>query len=246
MSILDRLKKQESPDNKKLFGVLLGTRTSGKTTTVATLSGRTLLLQAAVLESGSDSAVALAKELGNDLSVLTFESATELAQILKELLTDENFDNVAIDSLSAITELIYRTPEVARMTTKNVWDGFRLIGDKSSEIIMQAKALTYASMTTKPKHVWMLCAIDASHDAQGNINEVKLISKGNMAVSVVSKLGEAVITVLPPVPGDDGQPRRLITKSQGFFPGRVDGLLDHNNPGIIAPASLDAVIKLRK
>jgi hypothetical protein len=129
--------------------------------------------------------VALAKELGNDLSVLTFESATELAQILKELLTDDNFDNVAIDSLSAVTELLYRTPEVVRMTTKNVWDGFRLIGDKSTEIIMQAKALTYASMTTKPKNVWMLCAIDATHDAQGNINEVKLVSKGNMAVSIV-------------------------------------------------------------
>jgi hypothetical protein len=245
MSILDKLKKVEAPVPKKLFGVVLGTRTAGKTTTVATLPGKTLLLQAAVLESGSNSAAALAKELGNELAVLSFNTHTELMEVLAELVKDTEFDNVAIDSLSGVTEQLDRTPEITRLKKGNVWDGFRTIGEKTSEALLAAKALTYPDKVTKAKNVVVLCAIDVKHDTNGNINEVELVSKGRMAVSTVSKLGEAVITILPPTgTGPDSQPRRILTKSQDFFAGRVDGVLDHNNPGVVTPASLASVIKL--
>ena len=53
---------------KRLFCVVAGPRLGGKTTIAGTLPGKTLLLQAAVLESGSRSALKLARERGNKVA----------------------------------------------------------------------------------------------------------------------------------------------------------------------------------
>ena len=62
----------------------------------------------------------------------------------------------------------------------------------------------------------------------------------------LAKLGEAVVTVLPATRGENGTeiPNRLITKTQDWWPGRIDGLLSDENPGEL-PADLSKVLALR-
>ena len=73
MSVLSRLIAQKAED-KKLFAVVAARRLGGKTTLAGTLPGTTLMLQAAVLESGSNSAKQLAEQRGNKLVVASFTS----------------------------------------------------------------------------------------------------------------------------------------------------------------------------
>jgi hypothetical protein len=69
--------------------------------------------------------------------------------------------------------------------------------------------------------------------------------KGKVSLESLTKLAEAVITILPPGKTEDGAVnRRLLTLNDGLWPGRIDGLLDHQNPGIIEPADLGALLKL--
>ena len=244
MSILDRVNKQKdaAPAGKKLFGVVAGPRLGGKSTLAATLPGKTLMLQAAVLESGSKSAEKLAAELGHDLSILTFNTLAELDEYIKDLKVDEYFDNVYVDGLSALTELKYGDPAVVRRMKANVWDGYKDIGDYAGAVIMELKALTYPGIAKNPKNVFITCALSIKLDKAGGIADVGLETRGNMAVTAITKLGEAVVTVMN-VPGENGVERRLITQTQEWWPGRIDGVLDDANPGTL-PADLSLVLKL--
>jgi len=243
MSILAKIQQQNAaPVGKKLFAILAGQRLSGKSTLAGTLQGKTLMLQAAVLESGSDSAKALAKQNKNDLVIYAFETVAELKSIIAELNSDTVFDNVFIDSLSAVTDMKYAEPSTAVMIKRNVWDGFRCIGEDATEIIIKLKELTYPTKTKKAKNVFLVCALDMKLDNSGNPAEVSLTTKGNMAVSSVTKYGEAVLTAVIVI-GDKGAERKLLTKTQGLLPARIDGILDQQNPGIIAP-DLNEVLKL--
>lgn len=212
------------------------------TTLAATLPGKTLMLQAAVLESGSKSAEKLASDLGTDLTVLTFKSLSELDDIIKELKSDETFDNVYVDGLSALTELKYNDPAVQRRMKANVWDGYKDIGDYASAVIMELKSLTYFDIAKKPKNVFLTCALSIKMDKSGGIADVGLETKGNMAVTAITKLGEAVVTVMM-VPGESGAERKLITKTADWWPGRIDGVLDDQNPGQMEP-DLTKLLKL--
>lgn len=244
MSILAQLEKAQAAP-KKMFGVVAGPRLGGKTTLVGTLTGNTLMLQAAILESGCESAKALAKKSKNNLTVISFDSLKTLVDILKELEDDTKYDNIYIDGLSAITEMKHRDTAVQRMLIKNVWDGFRAIGEATNEVVLFAKGLTYADVAKKPKNVFVTCALDVKHDKDGEINEVQLSAKGNMAVSSITKLGESVVTVLPSVTTEDGDTgHRLVTKTQGFWPGRIDGTLAEDNPGMVVPANLQTVVNM--
>lgn len=246
MSILDRLKKKPE-GKKKLFGIVAGQRLAGKSTLAGTLPGKSLLLQAAVLESGSESAEALAKRAGNELAVLTFTTLDDLANIIVELGSDKTFDNVYVDSLSAVTELKYREPEIQKLLKKDNWAAFREIGETVTECIVALKALTYPDMAAKAKNVFMAMALDVKHDRNGEVNEVSLVAKGNVAVSNVTKFGEAVLTIIAPEATENGETGyKLITKTQGWWPGRIDGVLRESNPGVIEPASLTEVIKLKE
>ena len=243
VSILAQLEEQQSI-GKKMFGIIAGPRLGGKTTLVGTLRGTTLMLQAAVLESGSESAKKLAANSDNQLVVVTFESIKQLTDILKELETDTRFDNLYLDGVSALTEMKDREPAVQRMKAKNIWDAYGAIGEATTEVLLLAKGLTYAT-TTKPKNVFVTCALEVSHDDKGSVNEVKLSAKGRVAVSQITKLGESVITVLPPLTTEEGTTgHRLITKTLSYFPGRIDGVLDAENPGVIQPANLQTVIDM--
>jgi hypothetical protein len=246
VSVLERLRKQSAPQGKKLFTIVTGQRLSGKTTVAGTLPGRTLMLQAAVLESGSDSAKELAERNGYELEVVNFANADDLLAVLKELETDTAYDHVFVDGLSAITEQKYRDPQVKKLIKNDNWSAFREIGGTADDVILQLKALTYPEKVKKPKATFLTCALKVKLDKAGTVVDVELECKGNMAVSSVTKLGEAVVTVIPPTTTESGvTPHKLITKSQDFWPGRIDGLLADQNPGEIVPADLGKLLALR-
>jgi len=235
MSILDRVNKQEqAPQGKKLFGVVAGVRLGGKTTLSATLPGKTLLLQAAVLESGSGSAEKLARDLGNELRVLNFTDLKELSEILVDLATDTYFDNIYVDGLSAIADLKAREPKVAALIEKQNWDGFRLLGNATVDLILGFKSLTYPGKAAKPKNVFLTCALTVKLDKTGAIADVSLEVPGNMTVTAITKLGECVLTTIL-IPTESGVQRKLITKTREWWPGRIDGVLDDKNPGLMDP-----------
>lgn len=245
MSILERLKKQQGGEDKKLFGVVVGQRLGGKTTLAGTLPGRTLLLQAAILESGSGSAKKLATNNGNELHVVNFKTLDELAALIKELRTDTDFDNIYLDGISAITDLKYNEPANVSMrkSKTGIWDAFRAIADVSRDVLRGVKELTYPEIAAKPKNVFVTCALRV--DSKDGVVDVVLEARGNVAVSEITKLGEAVLTVLPPVKTEQGETgHRLITKSDGTWPGRIDSILAEDNPGVIEPADLSKVLEL--
>lgn len=247
MSILDKIKKQP-PDSpgKKLFAIVSGPRLGGKTTLAGSLPN-TLLLQAAVLESGSGSAKELARRNGNNLTIYNFASVDELNAILNELKTSEDYDNIYVDGYSAVTELKYKDPKIQMAIKKNTWDGFRDLSDAAGDVMTTLKQLTYPEYAKKPRNIWLTCALKVKLEANGNIANIELDTKGNAPVSYITKLGEAVITALPGIRTEAGVgPHRLLTKSDGVWPARIDGLLADQNPGAIEPADLTQVLKLLK
>jgi hypothetical protein len=244
-SLLDKIKqKNTAPTSKRLFAVVAGPRLGGKSTLAGTLPGKTLMLQASVLESGSDSAKDLASRNKAELIVGDFSTIDELTSLIKELRDDTTFDHVYVDGLSAITEMLLKTPKVAAALKANVWEGYRIVGDMVTEILLTLKELTYEGKAKKPKNVFVTAALKVKQE--GNTVDVELETKGKVAVSQVTKLGEAVLTVLPPIKTENGDTgHRLLTKSDDMWPGRIDGLLADKNPAVIAPADLSKVLKLR-
>ena len=244
MSILARLKQAPPEAGKKLFAVIAGPRLGGKTTLAGTLPGRTYLLQAAVLESGCESAKALAAKLGNELWVESFTSIEDLVKKLTDLKTDTDFDHVVIDGISAVTEMKHDEPKIVAKMKSDNWGAFRDIGDTAKAVLRQAKELTYPEKVKSAKNVFVTCALKVK--VEGTAVDVELESKGRVAVTEITKLGEAVLTVLPSVRTENGETgHRLLTKSVDQWPGRIDGLLAEQNPGIIEPASLATVLKLK-
>jgi hypothetical protein len=246
VSLLERLKQKAAgvKEDKRLFAVIAGPRLGGKTTLAGTLPGKTYLLQAAVRESGSGSATALATEKGNELWVENFISGADLLKKLAEAATDTYFDNVVVDGLSAVTELKVDEDEMKKLAKKDNWAVYREVSDLSRAVILTLKEMTYPEKVAKAKNTFITCALTAKHDANGNPIDVSLDVKGNATVASVTKYGEAVLTVLPPV--GDSNDHRLLTKSQGVWPARIDGLLASQNPGAITPANLGAVLALLK
>lgn len=219
--------------NKKFFAIVAGPRLGGKTTLAGTLPGRTIMLQAAVKESGSRSARRLAKLRGNDLTVETFADLPNLFVKLAAIAGSPEYDHVYIDGYSAINEMKWREEDVqkyARRGDKAVWDAYRVHGDYLDNLVERIKMLT-ESDAEHPKNVFLTCALRVKEEGQ----DVELEAKGRMAVTAITKLGEAVVTVLN-VPREGGALERvMLTKDHGKWPGRVDGILDDENPGVIAP-----------
>lgn len=243
MSILARVKKQAEGGGKKLFAAVCAPRLVGKTTLAGTLPGRTLLLQVAVLESGCKSAIALAADLGNDLTVLSVGTLAEWEAIIEELSRDEEFDNVYVDGLTAINEVIFRDPKTQKLKNADSFKGYALIGETTDRILTDLKRLTYIEGNARAKNVFVTVALKVEND--GGVTDVKLEVKGKVSVTSITKLSEAVLTVLPPVATEEGTtPHSLLTKSDGVWPGRVDGLLESQNPGVISPANLTAFLNL--
>jgi hypothetical protein len=240
MGILNDLAQQEKEAG--IFAVVAGARTSGKSTIPGTLPGKTLLLQAALLETGSKSAKSLAQELGNDLTVVTFQSVSQLGEILKD---DDiaGFDNLYIDGLSAISDMLFNSPDIKKATKRNTWDGFRDLWLAATELLLEAKALSASH------NVFFSLAIKEKYDRDGMLIAVEPEVKGNATIGSIQKLCPTILYTVADIHEDEeGQlhtDRKLVTGYRGVYAGRIDSLLDKQNPGIM-PADLSQVITLIK
>lgn len=242
MSILQKYAKAK--EKKGVFLTVKGTRLSGKSTLAATLPGNTILAQAALLETGSNSAVSLAKKLKHNLTVLEFKTVEELQEIIKEFKDMKEFDNLYIDGITAITELKYKEPRINRKVNGGgnmVWEGFREIAEATEALIESCKAITEVSS----KNVILTLSLDPKHDASGELIELIPITKGNATLGKLDRYGNNAVVVRCRNTDKGEVVRELITKNQGPYTARIDSLLDDNNPGVIT-ADLTTLINLIK
>ena len=241
MGIINTLIKEKK--NNGIFAVIAGTRTSGKSTISGTLPGKTLMLQAHLLETGSSSAKKLASRLNNDLTIISFKDYDALMEILK----DEDilkYDNIYIDGLSAITEQLFSSPEIKKHMKKNIWDGFRELWIKATNLLLHAKELSdYIN-------VFFTLAIREKFDRDGNLIAIEPETKGNATIGEIKHLCPTILyTIAETFQDEDTQEtttyRSLITGYQGLYAGRIDTLLDQDNPGKME-ADLSKVIQIIK
>lgn len=232
-----RKKEQES----RVFAVIAGTRLSGKSTIAGTLPGKTLMLQASPLETGSKSALKLASKLGNDLTVCSFSSVGELWEYFKDKDLYK-FDNLYIDGLSAITEQLLGSPEVKKIIAmKNDWAGYRELWVEATNLLLAAKEIS-----TKI-NVFFSMAMREERDSQGNVVEVKPEVKGNATLGSIQRLCPTVLyTIAETYETEDGEikvDRKIIAGYRGVYAGRIDSFLDGEGIDIMN-ADLGKVLEL--
>jgi hypothetical protein len=239
MSILERINKQTV--SQGIFCIVAGERMSGKSTIAGTLPGKTLMIQADLLETGSQSAAQLAKQRGNHLDIITFSDLSDLLGIMKEIPATD-YNNIYIDSISAITELKVREPSVLKKTKTDVWGAFREVSDSMEAFIELAKSISISS----GKNVFMSVAMEAVlSKTTGEVVSLEAVLKGNATIKHIKKLCPIFITLREIMTADNIQLRQMVTKSVDVYPGRIDGLLDEYNPGILVP-DLGVLINLVK
>lgn len=213
--------------SKKLFAVVAGPRLGGKTTLAGTLPGKTCLLQAAVHESGSRSAQALARKRGNTLVV---EEFTDLVDFWPKLQAayETDADHIYIDGFSAINDMRWGQDDIQRCHKNNAFQAYDLHGQDMVKLLRRIKEYSYGN-----KNIFITCALRV--DQTGNAApDVKLEAKGKMGVTEITKIGEAVLTVAS-FPSEEGPKRVLITRTVDNWPGRIDGVLDEDNSVTMAP-----------
>jgi hypothetical protein len=240
MSLLQS--KRKSVKKRGIFAAVTGQRLSGKSTLAGTLSGKTAMLTARMFETGSTSAESLATRLGGTLDVFEFSSAKELIAMAKE--ASETYDNIYIDGASGLTEILYRTPEIAKAIDKNSWDGFAKLGDAVEDVLLSIKEL---AETDDGPNVFVTAALEAKYDAAGSIIELAIEAKGKSVIKNLRKIFPIVLCLRPSYDAD-GQVLdvpELVTKTDGPFGARIDSLLADENPGVM-PADLSDLINLIK
>ena len=236
MSIADRVKAKKKAAGH--FIVVAAERTAGKTTIAGTLPGKTLFLFANVYESGYESAIALAKRNGNKMDALTFVDLKDLVAILSEDLSE--YDNIFIDGISAVSAMKADEPMVEKLAKVNVWDAYKLIGDSMRDFIFLCK-----EVSTTGKNVITTLALTPELNANGALVALKPVTKGKVVLQEIT--GKAPIFVtLRLVEDDKGSVRReMVTKSDVNYIGRIDSILDEDNPGVME-ADLGKLLTLLK
>lgn len=239
MSIISKLmtKKKE----KGVFAIVAGLRLSGKSTLAGTLPGKTLLIQAALRETGSASAKRLSEQRKTTLDIVEFNQLSELSEILNEV-AGSDYDNVYIDGISAITNIKYNEPAVLKSAQgANPWGAFDLIKKTMEDFIMTAKELA----ETSKKNVFMTLALNPEFDAAGSLIEVKPELKGKATLAIIKGYAPTVLVVRSRKTEKGDTVRELLTRNEGPYSARIDALLDDENPGIV-PADLSYVLTLIK
>lgn len=237
MSILKRLLEQKkNPD--ALFCCVYGYSTAGKSTLAGTLPGKTLIIQIKNLETGSKSALQVAKQLGNNVSIVDIESDKELISLFKEIKeTDHGFDNIYVDSLSAFTEMFIRQPEIKLLAGKDRWAAFNRLADAIFNIIIEAKKLSNSSETKKPCRMFMTLAVE-------NDKEGKLVPSivGTASIKHIFRKFPSILYLHQHVDEENTKVRYLYAQSNTInLPTRLDSVLDTGKE-LIFHANLKDVI----
>lgn len=228
MSLKERINNKSKSEG--LFVVVGGMRLDGKTTLAGTLPGKTLLLYAKVLETGSDSATALAKKNKHKLDSAAFDSLEDLVGLLQEAV-QEKYDNIYIDGCSAVNYMKHISDEVQAAAKKNVWDSYALLADSMRQFLRLAKMISLDHGI----NVFITLSYKSTLNNNGDIIKLSPVLKGNITMSEIHSLVPIVLAVKRDVDEDGDLQRVLLTKSDAVYPARVDGLLDEDNPGILLP-----------
>jgi len=236
MSLKDRINSKSKDEG--IFCVVGGQRLDGKTTLAGTLPGKTLLLYAKILETGSDSAMALAKKNKNKLDAVAFESLEDLVGLLDEAVK-AGYDNVYIDGCSAVNYMKHISDEVQAIAKKNAWDGYAMLADSMRQFLRLSKMIAIDHGI----NVFITLSYKSTLNANGEVIKLSPVLKGNITMSEIHSLVPVVLAVRRDVDEDGELTRELLTKSDSVYPARVDGLLDEDNPGILLP-DLSQLFKL--
>jgi hypothetical protein len=223
MSLKSRIKQHKQTG---IYGIVAGERLSGKTTLAGTLPGKTLLLQAELLETASESAEQLAKELGNTIDTVEFSSLGDFLELLKEA-EKSSYDNVYVDGISAISDMINNSRDIQAQLKKDNWGAFREIGAQLTEAQLACKSF----VADTGKNLFMTLALKPKRDSNGNLTDLDPVVKGQVALEAIKKLAPVVLAVRVQHDENGNMYRELLTKSEGIYPARIDTVLDHNNPG---------------
>ena len=222
MGIKDRIAAEQQAKGK--FFLVGGQRLDGKSTLGGTLRGKTLFLQADLLETGSSSAAALAESLGNKLDVLSFTDMNDLLSIMKDKEALQ-YDNIYVDGLSAINEQVSVRDDFKKASRANIWDAFRLLGDEMRRFLLEAKKLTREHKI----NVGVTLAYKLK-DTNGTTS-LEPDVKGNVTISEIQRLVPIVLAVRKKFDEEGNLKRVLVTKSDELYPARIDSVLDGNNKG---------------
>lgn len=225
--IAERLKQSQS--NRGLFICVAGPRFGGKTTVLGTLPGKTLLIDIASKESGSRGAVAMAKKLGNEVDVVIGKDCQDAADLVKEAV-DAGYDNVAIDGISALTEVEVESSKFKMLERQNVWKAYGHVGD-------QVKALIKTLKEAASEHninIVITAALSEKSNSEGVVTETSLFAKGKVALDEIKGRCPYFVVAQQVQSGksDEGLIRILRTKTDdaGVYQARLDGIFDAANP----------------
>lgn len=237
MSILAKVSKQEHVAAATSYALIVGRSSSGKTTVAGSVPGKTLLLQIRDREFGCESAIALARSLGNEVIPYSISTIQELLDIAIELRTDKDYDNVYVDGWSAITFMLAESPDIAPMIEGrkggNSFVGYARIQTDVAKIQKAYAELTYPDII-KPKSVFFTLAIDVKTDANGVATDIVPVMKGKASYQEFTRPSPTIVT-LAVQHSEEGERRIMLTKNHGPYLARINGILDKDNVGIMEP-----------
>lgn len=225
MSILDRIKQQNVNKGNLIF--VGGLRFGGKTTSLGTLPGKTLLLEVASKESGSLGAKNMAKVLDNKLDIAEVSDCSDVQNLIKEAI-NLDYDNIAIDGLSALSVVECEKPKISALLNspgKAVFDGWRMVGNNITTL------LQFLKDTSRDTNINIVLTVAMQQKADKNdVMQTTLELKGNMAEGFIK--GLCPYFVVARLANDaEGKPLRIIqTYDDGVYNARLDGVFDKDNP----------------
>lgn len=222
----------------KLIAVL-GERASGKSTIVGTLPGKTCMFIMRG-EAGGGAARALAKKHGNTVDIVDLPTYQNLVELLNEKIPGgeyDSYDNLAFDSLTIISEEVYKSKEVSMVRNKNAFDGNDLYKLKVIDFVVKLKSFT------NKFNVLCTCAIKVERGENELPTDFDLTMIGGKTKNAV--IGAfSNITCIYTMQAEDGSvKRRLITNNWNGLTCRLQDILDEDNPKKIDP-DLSKVLEL--
>ncbi len=246
LSIQERIDAHK--EGSGLFCVVQGARFSGKTTLVGTLPGKTLLVQAAKVETNSRSARKLASDLGNDLSICKFVDLDDLIDIIEKFKTSDLWDHLYIDGMSAISDMLYDRDDIQKLLaagkSDKTWGAYRLLGSELVKFILGCKDV----VDTTAKNIFVTLATKEKKNSDGEVIEMQIACKGNVGIETINKVCPNVLP-LRRIEDEEGESvRQMIIRTHDVYEARIDGILDTNTqiPAVLGNPSLDSFLKLAK